>query len=215
MDKMNTQISMIVDSHSSGHDVSLNDFGDILTDFYAIVPKEFLEELLSHSSVNTDEWISLIFENKKVVIKEKVIDQLLLVVKEALEEQKNIFTDEIFRQIIKDLYLQILSYLWTDHIDAMNYLERSIRLQGYAQVDPLVAYKRESFVMFDKFINTVDYDFVRRVLYVQKVEVENTVMAQNLNNDTSLNSGNVKVSRNAPCFCGSGKKYKNCHGKNQ
>ena len=215
MEKMNTQISMIVDVHSSGHDISLNDFGEILTDFYAIVPKELLEELLSHLSVNTEEWISLIFENKKVVEREKVVDQLLLVIKEALEEQKNIFTDEIFRQIIKDLYLQILSYLWTDHIDAMNYLERSIRLQGYAQVDPLVAYKRESFVMFDKFINTVDYDFVRRVLYVQKVEVENTVMAQNLNNNTPLNAGNVKMSRNAPCFCGSGKKYKNCHGKNQ
>ncbi len=214
LDKMKIQIALILDASNTGSDISLNDFEKVLTDFYGIIPKELLEELLSNSSVNIEDWISLVFENKKVVQKEKIEDQFLLIISEALNQQKDIFTDEVFRQIIKDLYLQILSFLWTDHIDAMNYLEHSIRLQGYAQVDPLVAYKKEAFSMFDKFINLLDYDFARRVLYVQKVDINNIPDVQSLN-ESSTNTGNLKLGRNAPCFCGSGKKYKNCHGKNK
>ena len=214
LEKIKIQVVSIIDLHSNEHDVTLDDFEKILNDFYAILPRDFFEGLLSTSSVTIEDWQNLIFDNKKTVDKDKVVEQFLLVINEALVEQKNIFTDEIFRQIIKDLYLQILSYLWTDHIDAMNYLERSIRLQGYAQVDPLVAYKKEAFSMFDKFINTVEYDFVRRIFYVQKVDVENVPMIENIN-DKNLEENNVKIGRNSPCFCGSGKKYKNCHGKNK
>ena len=239
LDKINAQLENLVNAVAPNEDVTKEELDTIINDLYAIIPKEIFETVLKVSGASYEEWMDLIFKQSglgksKVIIKEDLLDQLQKIVEEVLLMQEEVFTKEIFRQIMKDSYLQVLSYLWTDHIDAMDYLKQSIGLQGYAQVDPLVAYKQEAFSMFDRFINAVEYEFARRVFYVQKVEVQDPAMIENLNDiqsNLSLKNGdnriktiNVKnpitssgasekIGRNDPCFCGSGKKYKNCHGK--
>jgi preprotein translocase subunit SecA len=153
------------------------------------------------------------------VVKDDVINHFETIIEEAFRLEEKTFSKDVFRQIVKDAYLQVLSYLWTDHIDAMDYLKQSISLQGYAQIDPLTAYKQEAFAMFDRFINTVEYEFVRRIFYVQKVDIQEPLMVENIQNgedilNESSNPSQKKLGRNDLCFCGSMKKFKNCHGKN-
>jgi preprotein translocase subunit SecA len=181
------------------------------------IPKEFLDAILKKNGISLNEWKNLLIKDNKVIDLDVVKKQFDLIVEEAFDIQESVFTADIYRQIIKDVYLQVLSFLWTDHIDSMNYLQQSIRLQGYAQVDPLVAYKQEAFNMFDRFIKTVDFQFARRVFYVQKVDIEEPVMQENGKEiEGEIDQKNSpKIKRNDPCFCGSGKKYKNCHGKNK
>ena len=183
----------------------------IITEFFSIVPKNLVEALLENSSSNLDEWKLLILKSDKPY--EKLHENLLLLAEEAFEYQRDVFGDEVYRKIVNDVYLQVMSFLWTDHIDAMNYLQQSIRLQGYAQVDPLTAYKSEAFNMFDRLIASIDFDFTRRVFYVQKIDIPNTQVAAGALPGQDINTPPRKVGRNDPCFCGSGKKYKNCHGK--
>ena len=196
------------------NDNSKENLDKILNDLFAIIPRELLETILVRNESNFEDWKKLIIKDNKNVNLEVLKTQILLIIEEAFDMQKDVFTDEVFRQIVNDVYLQVLSFLWTDHIDSMNYLQQSIRLQGYAQIDPLVAYKQEAFNMFDRFIKTVDFQFVRRVFYVQKVEIEEPAAIDNSRKiEKNLDEDIRKIGRNDPCFCGSGKKYKNCHGK--
>ncbi len=210
MDRIENQIQGIMSSHT---DVSFDEsmLNIIITEFFSIVPKNLVEALLENSSSNLDEWKLLILKSDKPY--EKLHENLLLLAEEAFEYQRDVFGDEVYRKIVNDVYLQVMSFLWTDHIDAMNYLQQSIRLQGYAQVDPLTAYKSEAFNMFDRLIASIDFDFTRRVFYVQKIDIPNTQVAAGALPGQDINTPPRKVGRNDPCFCGSGKKYKNCHGK--
>ncbi len=214
LEKISKEIDNIIKIHSD--DDSKDQLDIIMKDFYGILPKEFLESILKKNGVSLSQWMEILLKDSKFVNFEILKGQLLLIIDEAFEIQENVFTRDVLRQIIKDLYLQVLSYLWTDHIDTITYLQQSIRLQGYAQIDPLVAYKQEAFNIFDRFINTIDYEFVRRVFYVQKIEVDNNPMELNNNSiNQELEDTIHKIGRNDLCFCNSGKKFKNCHGKNK
>ncbi len=215
LEKIYTEIDNIISAHSD--DDKKEKLDVLINDFLSIIPKEFLEAILKKNGTSFDEWKNLLIKDNKFIDLDVVKKQFDLIVEEAFDMQESVFTAEIYRQIIKDVYLQVLSFLWTDHIDSMNYLQQSIRLQGYAQVDPLVAYKQEAFNMFDRFIKTVDFQFARRVFYVQKVDIEQPVMQENNKEiEAEIDQKNSpKIKRNDPCFCGSGKKYKNCHGKNK
>jgi preprotein translocase subunit SecA len=210
MDRIENQIQGMMSPHA---DVSFDEsiLNIIITEFFSIVPKNLVEALLESSSSNLDEWKLLILKSGKSY--EKIHENLILLAREAFEYQNEVFGDEVYRKIVNDVYLQVMSFLWTDHIDAMNYLQQSIRLQGYAQVDPLTAYKSEAFNMFDRLIASIDFDFARRVFYVQKIDIPNTQVLEGPLPSQDINTPPRKVGRNDPCFCGSGKKYKNCHGK--
>lgn len=210
MDRIENQIQGMMSPHA---DVSFDEsiLNIIITEFFSIVPKNLVEALLESSSSNLDEWKLLILKSGKSY--EKIHENLILLAREAFEYQDEVFGDEVYRKIVNDVYLQVMSFLWTDHIDAMNYLQQSIRLQGYAQVDPLTAYKSEAFNMFDRLIASIDFDFARRVFYVQKIDIPNTQVLEGPLPSQDINTPPRKVGRNDPCFCGSGKKYKNCHGK--
>jgi preprotein translocase subunit SecA len=212
LDKVKIELDSIILSWEN--DTNKDNLDKVLNDIFAILPKELLDTVLKKNDSSLNDWKKLIIKDNKSINLNILKDQVTLIIEEAFDMQRSVFTDEIFRQIINDVYLQVLSFLWTDHIDSMNYLQQSIRLQGYAQIDPLVAYKQEAFNMFDRFIKTVDYQFVRRVFYVQKVDVEEQVTVDNIKSiEQNLNDNSKKIKRNDPCFCGSGKKYKNCHGK--
>ena len=156
-------------------------------------------------------------------------------------EKENIAGSEAFRQFEKSVMLQTLDTLWKEHLAAMDYLRQGIHLRGYAQKDPKQEYKRESFNMFANMLDALKYDVIGILSRVQirsqeeveeaerqrQAEVEKLMAKQQANHESIGGMGNdeqsansqqpvvraqAKVGRNDPCPCGSGKKYKHCHG---
>ena len=113
---------------------------------------------------------------------------------------------------------------WMDHIDAMHDLRQGIRLRAYAQDDPVIAYKRESLDMFEEMISSIQEETVRR-LYSVRLNKDQEIKRERVASGITENHGGdgtvkkqprkvTKVGRNEPCPCGSGKKYKQCCGRN-
>jgi len=129
---------------------------------------------------------------------------------------------EAIREIERVILLKVMDRKWMDHIDDMEQLRQGVGLQAYAQKDPLVEYKLAGYEMFDSLIGNFKEDTVKllfRVRIEQKVEREQVAKVTGTNKDDSVPKGPVKresakVYPNDPCPCGSGKKYKQCHGKN-
>ncbi len=147
---------------------------------------------------------------------------------------------EVLRHFEKAIMLQVLDTMWKEHLAAMDYLRQGIHLRGYAQKNPKQEYKREAFEMFTDLLERVKYDVVT-VLSKVKVSAEEDVEAveeqrrshapmnfehaaapsatgdeiedQSEEQDKPFVRTEEKVGRNSPCPCGSGKKYKQCHGK--
>ena len=128
------------------------------------------------------------------------------------------------RELERVVMLRVVDEYWMDHIDAMQDLRQGIRLQAYAQSNPVDAYKRESLHMFEEMISAIQEETVRRLYSVRlktNQEVKRERVASNITEGRS--DGTVKkqprkvqkVGRNDPCPCGSGKKYKKCCGRNE
>ena len=149
----------------------------------------------------------------------------------ALYEQRELeFTEPVMRQIEKIVSLQTLDSLWKDHLLAMDHLKEGVGLRGYAQKNPLTEYKKEGFDMFEALMGTMQRDIVEKVFSVQiqrqqdveqierqqrpqqRVVMSHGSDVQSSQPETARRDGE-KVGRNDPCPCGSGKKYKRCHGK--
>lgn len=128
---------------------------------------------------------------------------------------------EAVRELERVVLLKVIDRKWMDHIDDMDQLRQGIGLQAYGQRDPLVEYKMNGYDMFDSMIANIQEDTVRLLFHVrieQKVEREQVAKVTGTNKDESAlkepkRRENVKVYPNAPCPCGSGKKYKQCCGK--
>ena len=129
---------------------------------------------------------------------------------------------EALRELERVILLKVIDRKWMDHIDDMDQLRQGIGLQAYGQKDPLVEYKMSGFDMFDDMIANIQEDTVRLLFHVrieQKVEREQVAKVTGTNKDESATNtpkkrAAAKVYPNDPCPCGSGKKYKNCCGKN-
>ena len=128
---------------------------------------------------------------------------------------------EAIREIERVILLKVIDRKWMDHIDDMDQLRQGVGLQAYGQRDPLVEYKMNGYEMFDAMTENIKEDTVRLLLHVkveQKVEREEVAKVTGTNKDDSLQKGpvkkEVKVYPNDPCPCGSGKKYKQCCGRN-
>ena len=128
---------------------------------------------------------------------------------------------ESIREIERVILLRVIDRKWMDHIDDMEQLRQGVGLQAYGQKDPLVEYKMNGYEMFDAMTANIKQDTVRLLLHVkveQKVEREEVVKVTGTNKDDTVQKGPVKketkVYPNDPCPCGSGKKYKQCCGRN-
>ena len=129
---------------------------------------------------------------------------------------------EQFREIERVVLLRVIDRKWMDHIDDMAQLRQGIGLQAYGQKDPIVEYKMAGFDMFDDMISAIQEDTVRLLYHVQveqKVEREQVAKVTGTNKDETAQSApkkreHAKVYPNDPCPCGSGKKYKQCCGRN-
>ncbi len=138
------------------------------------------------------------------------------------EEKEAEFPEpETIREIERVILLKVIDRKWMDHIDDMDQLRQGIGLQAFAQRDPKIEYKLAGFEMFDEMTRNIKEDTVRLLFNVhieEKVEREQVAKVTGTNKDDSAAKEPVKrmeakVYPNDPCPCGSGKKYKNCHGK--
>ncbi|MBQ9512237.1 MAG: preprotein translocase subunit SecA [Lachnospiraceae bacterium] len=138
------------------------------------------------------------------------------------EEKEAEFPEvEAIREIERVVLLRVIDRKWMDHIDDMDQLRQGIGLQAYGQRDPLVEYTNTGFDMFDEMTRNIRIDTVRLLMHVrvqEKVEREQVAKVTGTNKDDTVKKGpevrmEAKVYPNDPCPCGSGKKYKNCHGR--
>ena len=149
-------------------------------------------------------------------------------VRQLYDQREAEFTEPVMRQIEKIVMLQTLDALWKDHLLAMDHLKEGIGLRGYAQQNPLVEYQKEGFTMFEALMAVMQQDVVEKVFSVQvqrqqdveqiqQPKPQRVVMSHGGETEaaaaTPAKREADKVGRNDPCPCGSGKKYKRCHGK--
>ena len=140
------------------------------------------------------------------------------------QQKEDEFTAPVMREVERVVLLRVVDEYWMEHIDAMSDLRQGIRLRAYAQTDPIIAYKKESLEMFEEMIAAIQDETVRR-LYSVRLKKNEEVKRERVANATSESVGGdgtvkkqprkvKKIGRNEPCPCGSGKKYKNCCGRN-
>ena len=168
---------------------------------------------------------------------EDVINELKDKIHEVYAQKEADFGSENLRELERVVMLKIVDQKWMDHIDAMDELKNGIGLRAYGQKDPVVQYRIEGFDMFDEMVANIKVDVVRFLLNARKREdgmvsrqesaqITNTsledtaiksldgVTPSKTNTNTPVVHTEPKIGRNDPCPCGSGKKYKNCCGKN-
>ncbi|MBP5304343.1 MAG: SEC-C domain-containing protein, partial [Lachnospiraceae bacterium] len=144
------------------------------------------------------------------------------VVKLYEEKEAEFPAEEQIREVERVILLKVIDRKWMDHIDDMDQLRQGIGLQAYGQRDPVVEYKFQGFDMFNEMINAISEETVRMLLHIrveQKVEREEVAKVTGTNKDDSAGGRTIrrtdkKIMPNDPCPCGSGLKYKFCHGKN-
>ena len=151
---------------------------------------------------------------------EEVIDKLCKKVIEEFEEKIEPLPDEITNEFEKVITLQIVDNYWMEHINTMSHLREGIHLRGYGQEDPLRAYTIEGYNMFDDMLQRIDKDISITLLKAQiRQNIERVDNTKNIRTNETESGDKPqpkrvkKIGRNEPCWCGSGKKYKNCHGK--
>jgi len=153
--------------------------------------------------------------------KDEILEKITDTINRAYEEKEKEFEENIFREIERVVLLRTVDTKWIDHIDAMEHLKQGIGLRAYRQRDPVQEYQIEGMNMFDEMIYSIKEDTLRflfRVKPERKVERERVAEPTSTNYDDSVKKQPVrkseKIGRNDPCPCGSGKKYKNCCGRN-
>ena len=169
------------------------------------------ENLLRNSNLKLSEILNKDISEIIDVIENKVITEYENKIKELPDEIRNEFE--------KAISLQVIDRYWMEHINTMDHLRESVSLRGYANEDPLQAYVREGFQMFDAMLDSISKDIT---LYLLKAEIRQNLEVKQVKGRTNdskdatpkktIKNGK-KVGRNDPCPCGSGKKYKQCCGK--
>ena len=164
---------------------------------------------------------------------ENLRERIVEIAEEEYKEKETLAGEETIRHFEKGVMLQTLDELWKEHLAAMDYLRQGIHLRGYAQKDPKQEYKKESFRMFTEMLDSLKHHVittltrvrVRTQEEIEEAERTRQEMAARANqnnlpvseNDEPIQTAATedserRIGRNEPCPCGSGKKYKHCHG---
>ncbi len=155
--------------------------------------------------------------------KEEVVELLLDQAHAHYQARENAFGEALMREIERAVTLQVVDNKWMDHLDAMDMLREGIGLRAYGQKNPLVEYKHEAYDMFQGMISSIQEDTIR---YLMRVTPQVTEQAPeepqhvHTNRDEEqaarpVHNEGPQIGRNDPCPCGSGKKYKKCHGSEE
>lgn len=178
------------------------------------------------------EWLDKEPDLHEETLRERILQNGI----EVYQRKEEVVGTEMMRHFEKGVMLQTLDSLWKEHLAAMDYLRQGIHLRGYAQKDPKQEYKRESFSMFAAMLESLKYEVISTLCKVQvrmpeeveameeqrREEAERLAQMQQLSHaddntaaseELAAQTGERKVGRNDPCPCGSGKKYKQCHGR--
>ncbi|NPE50698.1 preprotein translocase subunit SecA [Dickeya dadantii] len=173
------------------------------------------------------EWLDKEPDLHEETLRERIYAQAV----ELYGRKEEVVGSDVMRNFEKGVMLQTLDSLWKEHLAAMDYLRQGIHLRGYAQKDPKQEYKRESFAMFAAMLEGLKYEVISTLSKVQvrmpeevealeqqrREEAERLARQQQLSHQDESGSpyADRKIGRNDPCPCGSGKKYKQCHGRLQ
>lgn len=173
--------------------------------------------LVSEDSIKLADLENLDFEE----IKEELYKRALVVYDAQIAK---LHDEEAVKEFQKVLILMVVDNKWTDHIDALDQLRQSVGLRGYDQNNPVVEYQSEGFRMFQAMIGAIEFDVTRTMMKAQihqqerersteraTTMAEKNISAQHVQAKSDIDYSNVK--RNDLCPCGSGKKFKNCHGR--
>lgn len=210
---------------------------DIVTPYFAeeqVNKESLLQELNTNLTITDLESL-----NKENIHLKEVIEEAVEKAYAIYDEREKTIGAEELRELERVVTLKIVDEKWMDHIDAMDELKDGIGLRAYGQKDPVVQYRIEGFDMFDQMVLDIKTDVVKLLMHVRKKEenIQRTEAARitgmSLENSAISNLGGTiapktsspqnqtvvnnepKVGRNDQCPCGSGKKYKNCCGRNQ
>ena len=156
-------------------------------------------------------------------IKEELFQRALQVYDSQVSKLRD---EEAVKEFQKVLILRVVDNKWTDHIDALDQLRNAVGLRGYAQNNPVVEYQAEGFRMFNDMIGSIEFDVTRLMMKAQIHEQERPQAEHHISTTATRNiaahQANMpedldlsQIGRNELCPCGSGKKFKNCHGKRQ
>ncbi len=251
--EMGEVVSRLVDAYTPGDILEEWDLGELQTQIQQLWPSRLDLSGLQPESVD----------------REALTDQIVTDAFAAYDRREKEFGDELMRQLERAILLQIIDNRWREHLAEMDYLREGIHLRGFAQIDPLVAYKNDGFQMFEALMNSIWEEFSRLIFHVEvevaprareqfapaerpaaveysggtaegqpsalgqaavatasgadvaaEQAIEGTGEAQppsgngggETNPQTVVKDEHEKLGRNDPCWCGSGKKYKKCHG---
>ena len=197
-------ISELVKNH-------VNDHGIIVESDCSEIVEYVNENLLKNANLKLSEILNKDIEQIMDIIHKKVIKEY--------DEKINKLPEQIRNDFEKAISLQVIDNYWMEHINTMDHLREGVSLRGYANEDPLQAYIREGFELFDKMLDRINKDIT---LYLLKAEIRQNLEAKQIKGNTNSGSDKTvkskpkqskKVGRNDPCPCGSGRKYKVCCGK--
>lgn len=178
------------------------------------ITKEFNNQFFGQGAVDIGV-IQTLDENQ-------ICDYLTDIAFKKLEEKKAMFEDEIYQEFLKVVVLRVFDTHWTEHIDKMSELRQGVSLQSYAQQSPFQIYQKEGVELFNKMMRNIETDVLK---YLMRAQIRSNLEREEVNKNTITNDskgGEIKrapqknlvtVGRNDLCPCGSGKKYKYCHGR--
>ncbi|VOD68740.1 preprotein translocase subunit SecA [Streptococcus pneumoniae] len=188
---------------------------------------EKLEAILNFAKYNLLPEDSITMEDlsglSDKAIKEELFQRALKVYDSQVSKLRD---EEAVKEFQKVLILRVVDNKWTDHIDALDQLRNAVGLRGYAQNNPVVEYQAEGFRMFNDMISSIEFDVTRLMMKAQIHEQERPQAERHISTTATRNIAAHQASmpedldlsqigRNELCPCGSGKKFKNCHGKRQ
>jgi len=133
--------------------------------------------------------------------------------KEDYEKKEKEVGSENMRQIERVAGLRVIDTLWIEHLENMDSLKDSVRLRAYGQRDPLVEYKKEGLIMFKELLENYEKMLIESIMRASINKQSSPTQMQEVSEDRSGANSKPEIGRNDPCPCGSGKKYKKCHGK--
>ncbi len=208
--------SVLTMIHSSLDD-SVEDSIDIDSRDYHILEDKLYQALDGKIFIH-----GVIDKEKLVGSKEVVLDYLFNLAKEEIQKKKDDVPAEIFKEFYKSIVLRVVDTYWVEHIDTMSELRQAVSLAGYGQINPLREYQDEGYQLFQMMVKNIRNDVTKYVLRAQirsnteRVQVAKPTHTSSGSDDEAKKRQPLKVGekigRNDPCPCGSGKKYKSCHG---
>ena len=163
------------------------------------------------------------FSKKDGILETEIRDIILKDVQNNLDHKKTELGEQVFKVLQKQVFLQVVDHCWSRHLSTLDHLRSVIGFRGYAQRDPLNEYKQEAFILFESLLEKIKKETIKVVFFAKfvserdselydKEKASLTPTAAEDSSGENMPFTNKKPKRNSPCPCGSGKKFKHCHG---